>query len=260
MIRSMIAFYLLGNIPIYLYSLLMGFGVFIGLAWVARRSSPEAIWRNVEAGLWALACGLLGGRAAYVALVWPYYQEHLLEAFQIHLGGLAWFGALGGGLFGLGLFARLNRLSAAQLADELLPLLTSISAASWAGCVAERCGYDVTAFTEQGAVSSLAWREAARAAIQQLFGASLGLGLLWLVDRLPAILDAWPGVRFSLGVFGLALALFSTALLNRAPPYWRGLPLDAWAALAFAALALAGAGLALLKGSRRDPLQGGSQQ
>lgn len=259
MIYNMVVFYLPGNIPVYLFSLLMGLGVFIGLAWVARRSSPEVAWRNVEGGLWALACGLVGGRAAYVALAWSYYQEHLLEAFQIHLGGLAWFGALGGGLLGLGLFARLNRLNVAQLADELLPLLTTVSVASWAGCMAERCGYDAYALTAQEAASPLAWRLAARAAVQQLFAASLGLGLLWLVDRLPPILDAWPGVRFSLGVFALMLALFSAALLSGAPPYWRGLPLDAWAALAFAALAVAGVALALVKGSRR-PLQEGSKQ
>ena len=99
----MVVFYVLGNIPIYLYSLLMGLGVFVGLTWVARRSSPETAWRNVEAGLWGLAFGLVGGRAAYVALAWSYYQEHPLEAFQIHLGGVVWFGTLGGGLLGLGL-------------------------------------------------------------------------------------------------------------------------------------------------------------
>lgn len=259
MIHNMVVFYLLGNVPIYLYSLLMGLGVFMGLAWVARRSNPEVAWRNVEAGLWALTFGLVGGRAAYVALAWSYYQEHPLEAFQIHLGGLVWFGAVGGGLLGLGLFARLNRLSVAQLADELLPLLTTISVASWAGCMAERCGYDASALTAQGTDSPLAWRTAARAALQQFFAASLGLGLLWLVDRLPPILDSWPGVRFNLGVFALMLALFSAALLSGAPPHWRGLPLDAWAALAFAALALAGIALSLVKGFRH-PLQEGSKQ
>jgi prolipoprotein diacylglyceryltransferase len=118
------------------FSLWIGLGAALGLCWMALQS-PTAPWRkgraagipsergwyaHLDAGLWALLGGVVGGRAVYAAAAWPYFAAHPLEIPQVWLGGLSGPGAAAGAVLGAGLFAARRRLPAGALASALLPL------------------------------------------------------------------------------------------------------------------------------------------
>lgn len=237
-----IAFFLPGGVPVYTFSLLVGLGAGVGLAWVAWRAAglpPTGTVQRVNAGLWTLIGALLGSRAAYVAVNWAYFKTHLGEAPQVQLGGLAWPGALAGGLVFLAIYAALARQPLGVLADALLPLAASLTVSVWLGCWVLGSAYGpplaawwaVPARDEGGHL-------AGRFPTQPL-GALLALGLAWLLDL------NWhfrrPGIASGLWLGGFALQLLAISLLRGDPaPGWQGLRLETWAALGFTALAALG--------------------
>src|SRR3989304_1005980 len=81
--------------------MLLGLGTTLGLSWVRGQALPERRLREVDAGLLALLGGLIGGRMAFVAADWAYFQSNRGEIPLIHLGGTSWAGALVGGLVAL---------------------------------------------------------------------------------------------------------------------------------------------------------------
>ena len=130
----MVAFRLPGGIPVYIFSILIASGAFTGLAWIAWRAPKKEALQRVNAGMWALLGGLLGGRLAYVAVNWYYFQGHPWEIVQVYQGGLTGAGALAGGLALLALYAGLARLPLGTLADGLAPLFAVVAVSAWMGC------------------------------------------------------------------------------------------------------------------------------
>ena len=62
----MVAFSLPGNLPVYTYALMLGFGAAIGLAGVAWPSPAKDAMRRVNAGWWTLLGALILGRITFV--------------------------------------------------------------------------------------------------------------------------------------------------------------------------------------------------
>jgi prolipoprotein diacylglyceryltransferase len=232
-----IAFYLPGDVPIYIFSLLMGLAAMIGLAGVAWKAPPEEAHRYVDAGLWALAGALVGGRAGFVATNWQYFSAHLWESLQVFLGGFSWAGALAGGLLALGLVAWLSTASFWELACGLLPLLATLTISSWLSCWLIGCAYGPLAGNWWGIPSRDEWGEVALRLPVQLIGALLTLGLFWLLDWGRDFMRS-PGQVFNAALLGLSLIMLALSFVRADPlPEWQGLSLDFWAALAFAIFA-----------------------
>lgn len=236
----MVAFYLPGGLAVYTFSLLLGFGAAAGLAWVAWqgafRSDQERPVRPLEGGLLACAGALIGGRIAYVAANGSYFQANPTEALQVHLGGMAWPGALAGGLLALGLYAWLARQPLGALADALLPLLATVVISAWLGCWLDGCAYGTETGAWWGLPARDEWGVIARRVPTQLLGALMTLELFWILDR------RWkgayrPGMLALMGLFGLSFELWLISFLRADPaPTWQGQRLDSWAALVFMAL------------------------
>lgn len=236
---GVIAFYLLGGIPIYAFSLLMAVGAFVGLAWMAWQSPEEDALRRVDAGLWVLLGGIMGARAMYVAINWDHFQGHPWESLQISLGGLTWPGALAGGLICLALYTGLFRLPVGELVDALVPLLTSLVVSAWLGCWLDGCAYGPSAAAWWSLPARDEWGTVAPRAPIQPLGAVLTVGLFWILERFADRARLSPGALASLGLLGLSLLLFWLSFLRDDPaPLWHDLRLDAWAALAFTGLAV----------------------
>jgi phosphatidylglycerol---prolipoprotein diacylglyceryl transferase len=236
-----IAFYLPGQIPVYVYSVFLALGACVGLAWIAGRSSQKLALRQVEAGMWVLLGGLIGSRLAYVAASWLYYQDHILESPQFYRGGLSWPGALAGGLLALVTFAAFNHISLAGLADDLLPLLVALSVGAWLGCWVAGCTYGIASDAWWSIPSPDEWGVVANRWPIQIWGALLTVGLFALLERLAGATRLKQGYRALLGLLGLSLILLGTSLLRADPAItWNGLRLEAWAALAFILLAFIG--------------------
>lgn len=202
-----VAFYLPGYIPVYLSSLILGLGASLGLAWVAWVAAEQHKVRLLDAGLLALAGGLIGGRAGFVYLHWAYFQSHPIEILQVFRGGMSAAGALAGGFLALVLLAAISRQPFGILGYSQLPLAAAVTVSVWLACWLDGCAYgqetnawwgvpardETGAITQRvptqliGALLTLVWFAALRAA-QGASGGSLpgrqrlvvGLGFLGL--------------------------------------------------------------------------------
>lgn len=235
----MVAFYLPGHIPVYVYSIFLAMGACLGLAWSAGRSSPKRAVPLVEAGMWCLLGALVGSRVGYVAASWLYYQDQIQESLQFYRGGLSWPGALAGGLLALAAFTAFNRLPPAGLADDLAPLLATLSVSAWLGCWVIGCAYGAASQTWWSLPSADEWGVIANRVPVQILGAIFTVGLFALIERLAETARLKPGYRALLSLLGLSLILLATAFLRADPaPVWNGMRLDAWAALVYSLLSL----------------------
>ena len=222
--------------PVYLFSLLLGFGAALGLLWVGLQSPgrDEAL-KAVNAGLVALFGGLLVGRLAYVATHWHYFQSQRGEIPQIFLGGLAWPGALAGGVLAVIIYAALTSQSAGRLLDALLPLLGMVVFSTWLACWLEGCAYGPTAQSWWALPARNEWGEIARRVPVQLIGAVSVLLTLLLADRFRERMPL-SGQVGMLALCALAAQLFGLSFLRAdSAPSWQGLHLESWAALGLAA-------------------------
>lgn len=229
------------------YSLLLGVGASLGLLHIVQRVPEKHALRWLAAGFGLLAAGLIGARAAYVALNPAYYQAHPEAAWQITQGGLAWPGALLGGLAAFLLAAFLLRAPLGLAADVYAPMFLYLTITAWLGAA-----FTGTAYGSQ--VSSLSvWALPSNQPDGyltyrwplQLTAALTLFYLMWRLDRKSA---AWKVSGAQACANGLLLA-GHTALFS----YWRadgglvfaGLRVDLAAAALLAGLCLLGL-LALL--------------
>lgn len=234
------------------FSILIGIGVGLGLLWVMWQSAPRQCEHRLNAALWALGGALLGGRAAYVARLWPYYHTHQTDIPQVWLGGLDGAGALLGGVLGLLAAAAVLRRPLGRLADALLPLLISVSAAAWLACWLDGSAYGAPASAWWGVPARDEWGEVQRRLPVQLLGAVATLLLSWLIERLRGHLVR-PGQPAALGLLGVALILFGLSFLRADPSLlWGSLRPEAWGALILGGLALIGLLLASLLPEERS--------
>ncbi len=234
-----IAFYLPGNIPIYAFSLMLGAGASLGLLWSIRQAQPENVYPVANAGAGVIFGSLLGARLAYLAVNWPYYQHHLDEIIQFPLGGLAWPGAVAGGVLMLLLAAALIRQPFAELADALYPLATVLVIFTWLACWLDGCAYGSAADAWWAVPARDEWGNLDNRVPVQLLGALLTLAQAWALDTANAKW-AWlrsPGRTASFGMLGLSLQWWwLTGLRADSAPLWRGLHPGIWAAITFAGL------------------------
>lgn len=131
----------IGPFTLYTYSLLINFGLALGLAWLYQTAPPDrrSLWLDV--GIAAAAGGLIGARLAYVLANNAYYVSHLAEAVMIWRGGLGWPGAAVGGLIGAWLYARRVHEPLGPVLDTLSVPITLLGLLSWGGCLAAGCAY-----------------------------------------------------------------------------------------------------------------------
>jgi len=233
MIGIVIAFTLPGGLSIISFSLSLGIGAMIGLAWVAWRGKPNQVPIHLDAGLAALLGGIVGGRLAYGAVHFAYFREHLLDLVLIPLGGLSWIGAVIGAALALWVVARLKRQPVLAMMDALLPAATTVTISAWLACWLGGCAYGAAVDAWWALPARDEWGNMADRLPVQLFGAILTLGLLWLVEwRQPR--QTAPGRMSLMWACGFSLIMLLLTWLRADPALlWLGLRLDAWAAVLF---------------------------
>ena len=169
----------------------------------------------LDAGLWAIVGGILGGRIGYVLGNLEVFSENWARALRIWEGGLSFHGAFLGGLAALILVACLQSRSAGQkgvlsyllkLGDTLTLSLAVGLVFGWIACLLGGCVYGAMGEGLGYAVlPDLYGVEASRFATQAV-GASFSLILLavfWLLRR------RWP---FSGAAFLMLLLLYFTGV------------------------------------------------
>jgi prolipoprotein diacylglyceryltransferase len=221
-----------------IYSLLVGIGASFGLVQVARYAPRRQVIRWVNAGLWTLAGSLIGARLAYITFSYTYYVEHFSEIPLLWLGGLAWPGAVFGGVLAMLSLAVIQKVSFALTADRLAPLIPPVAIMALLGTwqignayglpVPEGTWWGIHGMVQDGS-------NIARVPVLLVAAGTLALYYAWLETRTLKL----PGARSSLTLFGLGMVLLITSFLRGDPaPIWLGLRPDSWAALALTALSL----------------------
>lgn len=151
--------------PIYSYTVLLDAGLLLGLIvawWQARGfdtvSDPGAV---VDAALWSVIGGVVGGRAGYVLAQREYFTYHPKEVWQAWQGGLSWHGAFLGGAIALLAWHMLRTWLTPRprdggprrlppplpaLTDALAPGLALGAAFGWVGCFLAGVGHGVVSY------------------------------------------------------------------------------------------------------------------
>ena len=66
-----------------IFSVIVAFGSVLGLIWTVMDTPKAERQILLTAGVWALGGALIGGRIAYIAVHWAYFQSHIIEIAQI---------------------------------------------------------------------------------------------------------------------------------------------------------------------------------
>lgn len=134
------------------FPIIFALGVMAGLAWLgmaefdrsppsARRSEAQTAARRVDAGLVALASGLVGARLGFVLLHWPYYASRPVEALWLWQGGLTLVGGVVGAAISLVGYALGTKRPLWRLLDHLAPPILLLAFALWIACQIDGCAY-----------------------------------------------------------------------------------------------------------------------
>lgn len=130
-----------GSIFIYSYTVLLVFGILVGIgltAW-SKRSGHYRGWFDVV--LIILSAAILGGRLGFVFFNWNYFQDRIGESWQFSQGGLSYHPALWSGLLALFIWSRIKKVSFYDTAGMLAPAFVLFVAFAWAACWFEGCAY-----------------------------------------------------------------------------------------------------------------------
>ncbi len=174
--------------------ILLAAGIGLALLAVVARHRGESPLRWVDAGLGALAVGVIGARLLHVALHWDYFAARVAEIADLRAGGMDWHGAALGGLIGAALVARWRGVAWRPLSDTLALAWPAGLILGSLACGAAACGYGAEVWT---LADFPAWAVGESPDVYgfvapryntQAFAAALGLGLLALM-----ILLAWRG-------------------------------------------------------------------
>lgn len=197
------------------YTILLDVTILLGLgslAWRGHQTDGRpAAW--VDAGLVALAGGIIGGRLSHVAIHWAYFSEHVADIIRVWQGGLDWHGAVVAGLVGLYLGCRLRRIDWRHATDSLSTILPAGAALVYTACLASRCAYgrEVPSLAGYPLLVVAELPDLYGIVLPRLSSQLLGIGLsvaLVLVAWLLMPLIRHPGVRLWIMLTLVGLASF----------------------------------------------------
>lgn len=207
----------IGKYNISSYTVLLDLGLILGLvvAYLEGKKTLGSGEQALDAGLWTIVGGILGGRIGFVLGNLEVFSENWTKALRIWEGGLSFHGAFLGGLAALILAGYLQSRSAEKgtvlsyllkLADTLTPGLAVGLVFGWIACLLGGCVYGAMGEGLGYAVlPDLYGVEASRFATQAV-GAGLALILLvvfWLLRR------RWP---FAGAAFLMLILLYFTGV------------------------------------------------
>jgi phosphatidylglycerol---prolipoprotein diacylglyceryl transferase len=131
----------LGPITLHTYTLLINLGVALALATLFLRAPQGQNSRWLDLGIAAAVGAFLGARLLFAAANGDFYFWRPEEILAFWRGGLAWPGAVAGGLLGAWVYARRQRLKLGPWLDALAIPIAVLGLLGWGGCLAAGCAY-----------------------------------------------------------------------------------------------------------------------
>lgn len=140
----------IGTLNVPTYTVLLDLGLILGLVltYFEGKRVLGSTETALDLGLWAIIGGIIGGRLGYILANWNAFSEDWGRVFRIWEGGLAFHGALLGGLVVLFAFWAFQRrreepFTFWQLADVVTPGLALGLVFGWAACLLGGCAYGI---------------------------------------------------------------------------------------------------------------------
>lgn len=109
------------NIDIYWYSILMTAAVFLCM-WLSLRHAKYNGLRQddiMDVFIAIVIFMIIGARLFFVIFSWEHFRHDLLSIFSTRSGGLAFYGGVIGGFFGIWLVTRIKKIRFARMTDFL---------------------------------------------------------------------------------------------------------------------------------------------
>ena len=125
---------MIGNLEITLYGILIAVGMLFGLMVILLEGKRNKQNTNDLLGMLitAIVFGIIGGRFAYVLFYMPLYRYDPVDMLNLREGGMIFYGALLGGIFGGIVYSVLRDVSFGALADTAaFGLLTAQAIGRW---------------------------------------------------------------------------------------------------------------------------------
>lgn len=115
----------LGPVQLHWYGVSLAMGLLAGVMLAQHLGKRIGLTREqvVDLTFIMVVCALVGARLLHVFNEWTYYQAHLVEIPQIWRGGIAFHGALLGGVLAVWWYYRRHKRNIIQLVDVLFPAL-----------------------------------------------------------------------------------------------------------------------------------------
>jgi phosphatidylglycerol:prolipoprotein diacylglycerol transferase len=179
------------------------------LAYAEARRRGMDVTYVLDAALVAALGGLILARAAHVGFHWNYYTNHLRQALRLRDGGLAWQGALVGGMAGAAILCAIQRKRFRVTVDVLASGLASVATFAWLACFMAGCAYGIPTFPGQVVLWSLSLDLPDLYGIQEPRVAVQLLGAGWSALLTGVTLAAQRRAQRSGVVFALWLTLHS---------------------------------------------------
>jgi len=134
---------LITSVTIYSYGLMLAIAVVIGTLLLVRdahrsKINPDIIFDLV---FWAVVSGIVGARAFYIALNYPFFLKYPSEIIMVQNGGLAWQGGLILGTITVMRFIKSKKLPLSSMLDILVPYLALGQSIGRIGCFLNGCCY-----------------------------------------------------------------------------------------------------------------------
>ncbi|MBN1137555.1 MAG: prolipoprotein diacylglyceryl transferase [Anaerolineae bacterium] len=133
-----------GRLSVPTYTLLLDLGLILAL--VLARAEGRRLFGSaaaaLDAGLWAVVAGIVGGRVAFAAVNWPAFAGEPARLLRVWEGGLSFHGAFVAGTLAVVALAWLQGYRLVdlwRLVDALAPGLAVGIAFGWAACLAAGC-------------------------------------------------------------------------------------------------------------------------
>lgn len=113
----------------HLYGLIIGLLVVASALVATRLLRPHGLEEDHvwDATMWVVGMGVVGARLYHVISEWEIYRTDIVNIFYIWKGGLGIFGAIVGGLLGLGIYSIMHSRREDVVAWELFLLMADVA-------------------------------------------------------------------------------------------------------------------------------------
>ncbi|MBP7402080.1 MAG: prolipoprotein diacylglyceryl transferase [Clostridia bacterium] len=109
------------SFDIYWYSILLTFAVFFCMGLAIRNARYSGLRQDdiMDTFIAIVVFMIIGARLFFVVFSWDYYKDNLWAIFSTRSGGLAFYGGVLGGLFGIWLVCKIKKIRFARMTDFL---------------------------------------------------------------------------------------------------------------------------------------------